>query len=139
MGDGGQLGRKTRMSKRTVYAILLLLLVPVGLSTKFSTGVADDWVYDYGGDIFYPAFWYFLIKLLRPDFPKAKAALIVLLFCITVEMSQWIDMPLFRWGRHHFLGRVLLGTDFSWWDIVYYAVGCAASLFLDRSIDRYRD
>jgi hypothetical protein len=139
MKDGSRFDCRTKMPKRTAYAIFLVILVPLGLSTKFYTGVAADWVYKYGGDIFYPAFWYFLIKLLQPDFSMVKTALIVLFFCITVEISQLIDDPLFRWGRHHFLGRVLLGTDFSWWDIAYYAVGCSASMALDLSIDRTKD
>jgi hypothetical protein len=126
------------MSKRLIYSALLLILLPVGLSTKFYSGVAADWVYDYGGDILYPMFWFFLLKAIWPELSSWKTAVAVFVFCICVEISQLFDVPLLRWGRRYFLGRVLLGTDFSFTDMIYYAVGCFSAAVLDSGIDRWR-
>lgn len=109
---------------------VLLLLIPLGLSTKFYQGPGWLWVQLYAGDIFYPMFWFFLVMLIFPRSNTVLVSFLVFLSSTIVEFSQLLHGPVLIYLRQSFLGRVLVGTSFVWWDILYYFIGCVLALFL---------
>jgi len=111
---------------------IIFLLIPVGLSTKFYHGPLEQWVYLYLGDIFYPMFWYFLIRLVWPRFSIFSCAVSVLGFCTLIEFSQLWNSRFLQIIRHTFVGAVLLGSGFDWLDFVYYAVGVGLAVGIDQ-------
>jgi hypothetical protein len=82
-------------------------------------------VHDNAGDILYAAFWLFALRLALPRLPAWKAAACVFLFSTAIEFSQLFHAPLLDGLRRTLPGRLLLGTEFAWSDIGYYAPGAA--------------
>ncbi len=119
-------------SIRLKYLIILILLIPIGLGTKFYTGPLQDWVHAYAGDIFYPMFWYFLFIFFLPRMNPLIAALVIFSFCTAIEFTQLLSSPLLESIRSHFLGRTLIGVQFVAMDILYYGIGCVLAVGLQK-------
>ena len=103
----------------------LLVIVPVGLYTKFYQGPAADWVNNFLGGVFYEIFWCLLVFLIVPNARPWLIALAVLLVTCTLEFMQLWHPAALTYVRGYFLGAALLGTTFSWFDFPYYFVGSA--------------
>lgn len=124
------------MSKIRFYITLsLLILIPVGIWSKFYTGFGHQWFNNYAGDILYNIFWSLFIFLL---IPRKKtiiyAPLLVFFISCFLEILQLIQTPLLIYIRSFLLGQLLIGTTFSWWDFIYYFWGCLISWFWLRSL-----
>ena len=119
------------VSRKTILMILVVL-VPLGIGTKYYRGILDEWVVRYGGDIASPAFFFFVVLLIKPSLSPRVCALAVFLFCVLVEFSQRISTPLLDGLRGTFPGGVVLGSEFDWRDFVFYAVGILVSLGVYR-------
>jgi hypothetical protein len=118
------------VSRKRLF-LILLLLIPIGLSTKFYQGPFEQWVHLYAGDIFYPMFWYFLVRFVWPRFPYVWCAVSVFGFCALVEVSQLWRPAFLQTLRRTFLGAVVLGSGFDWPDFVYYAIGIGLAVGID--------
>ncbi|MEO0758090.1 MAG: DUF2809 domain-containing protein [Cyanobacteria bacterium J06648_16] len=112
---------RSHLTHRLILAAGIALMVALGLGSKAYSGPAARWVNDYSGDILYEIFWIWLIGWFWPRCRSRSVALGV--FCVTavIEFTQLIPFPP-QW-QAHILWRLLLGTSFSVWDFVYYAVG----------------
>jgi hypothetical protein len=119
------------LHQRVVWLLISLALIPFGLATKFYYGPGQTWMTSYGGDIFYPMFWFFAALFLVPTLRPLPTALGVFIFSTAVETTQLFSWPILLRLRESFAGRTLIGVSFSPIDIFYYAVGCvlAATLY----------
>lgn len=118
------------------YLFLLLLLIPLGLSTKFYQGPCEQWVRPYVGDIFYPMFWYFLARLVWPRLSRLWWAVSVFGSCALVEVSQLWKPAFLQALRQNFFGAVLLGSGFDWPDFLYYAIGIGLAVGIEWGMVR---
>ncbi|MBC1241838.1 hypothetical protein VF14_14755 [Nostoc linckia z18] len=115
-----------RNQNQTRYILLsMLIVVPMGFLFKYYTGPGYKWFNDYGGDILYEIFW----CLFGFWFFRSRAAVIqipIWVFVITciIEFLQLWHLPLLDNIRATFIGKLLLGTTFVWWDFPHYLVGC---------------
>ncbi|WP_138498835.1 DUF2809 domain-containing protein [Nostoc sp. PA-18-2419] len=115
-----------RNRNQTIYIILsMLIVVPMGFLFKYYTGSGHKWFNDYGGDILYEIFW----CLFAFWFFRSRAAVIqipIWVFIITciIEFLQLWHPPLLDEIRTRFIGKLLLGTTFVWWDFPHYLLGC---------------
>lgn len=101
----------------------LLIIVPFGFSTKFYSGPASGWVNDSLGGILYVVFWSLVLFLVAPRIgPWKNAAAIFIATCIIETLQLWHPAFL-QTIRRYFVGRTILGTDFSWLDMVHYGIG----------------
>jgi Protein of unknown function (DUF2809) len=105
--------------------ISILIVVPMGLLSKFYSGPAHQWFNDYGGDILYEIFW----CLFAFWFFRSRRAIIqipIWVFVITciLEFLQLWHPPLLNQIRATLIGKLLLGTTFVWWDFPHYLLGC---------------
>ena len=110
--------------------LVISILIPLGFYTKFYHGPAQSWVQNYGGDILYPMFWFFVLIFVRPNIFPAKAAIIVFVLSTTVEFTQLISHPLLNNIRLSFIGRTVIGTSFVPIDIFYYFTGCVLAFLI---------
>ena len=108
---------------RIRLGILIIILVPLGLSTKFYSGPGSIWIYKYSGDILYPMFWFFVTMFFRPNSNPLRISGLVFLGCTIIEFTQLIKTPLLETVRDYFIGRTLIGSGFDGIDIVYYLIG----------------
>ncbi len=124
-----------RLKKHRIYIFLMLcLLVPLGLGTKFYNGPFEGWVHSFAGDIFYPMFWLFLIFFMKPEWPVTPVSGVVFLACTLIEITQLFSTPVLQFLRSSFIGRTLIGTHFIFMDILYYAMGCIFGAFIYHRI-----
>lgn len=109
------------MKKRLGYALaFLILLITEVLIALF---VRDDFIRPYGGDILVTVL---ICAAVRIVFPTGVRLLPVwvFLFAAAVEIGQYFDfVTLLGLGNIPFF-RILLGTSFSWIDLLCYAAGC---------------
>ena len=116
--------------RRKWTVITLIILIPVGLLTKSYSGPASLWVnYSLGG-ILYVIFWSLFFSVLLPKTKPLKIALSVFIITCILECFQLWHPSFLESIREHFLGRALLGTSFSWLDMLHYLIGFFISFIL---------
>ncbi|HEY9296997.1 DUF2809 domain-containing protein [Trichocoleus sp. DQ-A3] len=131
--------RDAKYIKRIILS--LLIIVPLGLLSKRYTGFGRGWVNDFSGDILYEIFWCLFGFFLFPS-RKAINQIPIWVFGITctIEFLQLWHQPVLDSIRSTFLGKLLLGTTFSWWDFPHYLLGCIIGwLWLQQIVRGYKD
>ena len=111
----------TTTQKRLIYVAAFLLLL--GIEIAIARFTHDRFVRPYVGDVLVVILIGCFMRIFLPKRPRLLS-LYVFVFATAVEVLQFLNWT--HWlGVHdnHFL-RTLLGTTFSWGDIVCYAVGC---------------
>jgi hypothetical protein len=103
----------------------LFVVTPLGFGFKLYNGPAQWWFNDYGAGLLYEIFWILIVFLI---FPKERLVLkipvwVFIITCVLEILQLWNPLVL-QAIRSSFIGRALIGTTFSWWDFVHYAVGC---------------
>ncbi len=116
---------KVLTQKRSLILLSIFVVVPLGLYSKYYQGVGSVWVNDYGAAIWYEVFWC-LFAFYFFSGKKAIKLIPIYVFIITclIEILQLSNPPILSLIRSHILGKLLLGTTFSWWDFPYYLIGC---------------
>lgn len=113
-----------KLAYRPLLGLVLLVMIPLGVASKYYQGSFQWWVNDFSGDILYEIFWIGFIGLLFPHISTTQAAIGVFLATSFLEFLQLWHPPFLEAARSHLLGRLLLGTTFVWWDFPHYAIGC---------------
>ena len=110
------------MKKRLTYALaFLILLITEILIALF---VRDDFIRPYGGDILVTVLICAAVRIVVPTGVRLLP-LWVFLFAAGVEIGQYFDfVTLLGLGNIAFF-RILLGSTFSFADLLCYAAGCA--------------
>lgn len=105
---------------RLVYLVLFLVLVTV--EVLIALFVHDSFVRPYVGDVIVVAVICCFLRIFIPNKIKLMP-LYVFLFAAVVEVLQYFDyVTVLGLGGSKFF-RILLGTSFSYADIICYAVG----------------
>jgi len=115
-------------SKRLIYALLFPLLLATEVCIALF--VHDDFVRPYLGDVLVTVL---ICAFVRMFIPKGirLLPLYVFLFAVAVEIGQCFEMVKFLGLENSPFFSVLLGTAFSVYDIICYAVGCALFVGVD--------
>ncbi len=120
-----------KCDRRTLILLCLIVITPLGLLSKAYTGIGQQWVQDYSGDVLYEIFWCLVIFwFMTPvkDLKKLKNITIKIalwVFAITcvIEVSQLWFYLVPDAIRSSLVWRLLLGSGFAWWDFPHYALG----------------
>jgi len=128
------------VTQRSLIIISLLIVVAMGFLFKFYSGPAHEWFNNYGAALFYEIFWCLFVFLLVRN-RKAVMQIPLWVFGITcaLEFLQLWHPPILEQFRATFLGRILIGTTFVWWDFLYYAVGSLLGWFWLRQLEARGD
>ena len=114
-------------SKRIRYiAAFLVILAAEVLIALF---VRDRFVRPYVGDILVTVLICCFVRGIFPNDEHWTVRLVplwVFLFAAAVEVGQYFDYVSLLGLSEIAFFRILLGTSFSWADIVCYGIGCAA-------------
>ncbi len=116
---------------RFAVAAILLLITEIGIALF----VHDRFVRPYLGDVLVVILLYCLIRTLRPQGLRLLP-LYLFLFAGVVEVAQYLQVLTWLGLAHIRLLQVLVGTRFSWWDMLCYLAGCGVCALLDRHIQK---
>lgn len=106
-------------------AVLLLIEVVIALFVK------DRFIRPYLGDVLVVILIYCFVK----SFIKIsvyKAALGVLLFAFTIEILQYCSLVEKLKLQHNTVAKTVIGTSFSWEDILAYIAGVLIVLIVEK-------
>ena len=109
-------------TKRLVYTVLFLALLTTEVCIALF--IHDDFVRPYIGDVLVTVLICAFVRIFVPEEIKLLP-LYVFLFAAAVEASQYFDMVKLLGLENSRFFSVLLGTTFSVYDLLCYAVGCA--------------
>jgi hypothetical protein len=112
---------------KNYFILAILLLITEVLIARY---LHDNIIRPYGGDFLVVILIYCLVKtfLNTPVIPTAVA---VLLFAYVIEVLQYFRLVVWLGLQHVRLARVILGTSFSWTDILCYTLGIALVIIIE--------
>ena len=90
----------------------------------------------YLGDILYAAFFYLILSLIWPTGSVLIKSLLIAVFVVTIETFQLTPVP--RQLNHSSnlliktFAYLVLGSQFSGWDLLAYAIGISGITLLDK-------
>lgn len=117
---------------RTYFLLTLLLFVTEVCIALF---VHDNFVRPYIGDVLVVILIYCFVK----SFLKVsvtKAAIAVLLFAFTVETLQYLAIVKKLGLENNKIAKTVIGTSFSWEDILAYIIGIVMVMVSERFISK---
>ena len=121
-----------RKGIRVSYAIAsFLILVAEVLIALY---VRDAFIRPYGGDILVTLLLCCMIRIVLPRGYRLPIAVGVLVFAVLVEVGQYFGLVYLLGFGHIEFFRIIIGTGFSWWDMLCYAVGCVLFAAMDYGI-----
>ena len=109
--------------QKLIFALLLIVITPIGILTKFYSGPAEEWVNHSLGGLFYEIFWCLVVAFIFTKIKPVKIALWVFVITCTLEFLQKWHPPFMEYMRNNFIGQTILGNSFNWMDFPYYVVG----------------
>ena len=126
------------MNRRIIYGICTAVL----LGTEILIGMfAHGWVRSYLGDVLVVILLYTLARTISPEWPSKPYILpaAILVFSFAVEFLQlWGFCD--RFGIQNRLLRIIIGTGFSWADLLCYTAGIipcfAAEYIMAKTVKR---
>ena len=115
-------------SKR--YMIIILVLMALGLPTRFFSSYLPRWYVNYAGDFLWAMLIFFLCCLLFRL--KTQKSLFVASFIVCcIECSQLFHPPWLEYLRSIKVFSLILGFDFSWTDIAVYSMGLSLAALIN--------
>jgi Protein of unknown function (DUF2809) len=123
--------------KRLFYLLLTFIVMCLGLLSRRVTEYIPEIINLFLGDSLWALMVYFIVRSLFKNWSIKKVALIGILFCFTIEISQlyhgdWIDSI-----RRTTLGGLVLGYGFLWSDLVAYLLGIGIGITIDGVLEVY--
>ncbi len=108
------------MKKRTFFIIISFLLFIV--EVIIALYVRDNFIRPYIGDVLVVVLLYFLTRVIFLKSLKLLP-LFIFVFATTIEILQYFDYVTLLGLSNSKFFKILLGTTFSWEDILCYGVG----------------
>ncbi len=116
-----------RITTRHLWIAVAIFVAEILIATVF----ADiKFVRSYLGDFLVVMLLYHLVKIFR-DAPPLPLAALIFIFACSVEIAQYFRLADALGLRPGSLGSILIGTSFSWADILAYFLGCLTSYLAD--------
>ena len=122
------------MPKRAIYFLifLCLLLVEIAIATYLKTGFIRA---NLGDLIVVIVLYCLLMSTLKPS---VKTGLVLTLaIAFTIELLQLIDLTRFFPQEYKQLATLILGSHFSWLDLLMYVLGIVCVWITEIVVKRY--
>ena len=114
---------------RMGYGLAALLLFVI--EVLIALFVRDRFIRPYGGDILVTLLICCVIRVTLPQKYRLPIGGGVLLFAVLVEVGQYFGLVYLLGLGHIKFFRILIGTGFSWCDMLCYGAGCAVFVAVD--------
>ncbi|MCO6163116.1 DUF2809 domain-containing protein [Flavobacterium sp. NRK F7] len=116
-----------QFKKHYFIATILLFLIEVGIALY----IHDDFIRPYIGDVLVVLLLYCCMQSFFTFSVKATA-IFVLLFSFTIEFLQYIHIVEKLSLQKYAIARTVLGTSFSWIDLLCYTIGVILILLIEK-------
>ncbi|HVV05605.1 MAG TPA: DUF2809 domain-containing protein [Puia sp.] len=121
-----------RLHKGYLLLSILLLIIEILIAACLN----DSLIRPYGGDFLVVILLYCLMRSFL-NISVTRTALIVLLISYLVEVSQYFRLADVLGVRSRVL-RILMGTYFTWNDILSYTLGIIFVILLESVVSSYK-
>lgn len=121
---------------RLIIILLLIIIIPLGILTKFYSGSAEDWVNNSLGGLLYEIFWCLVVAFIFLQIKPIKIAIWVFIITCLLEILQLWHPSFLELVRNNFIGRIIIGNSFNWMDFPYYFIGSLLGYFILSGITR---
>jgi hypothetical protein len=110
---------------------MIIVVIILGLLSRKMSNIIPDFLNTYLGDALWALMIYLSFGFIFRGLEIKRVALVGILFCYLIELSQlyhanWIDSI-----RRTTLGGLLLGYGFLWTDLLAYSIGIGAGIIID--------
>lgn len=109
----------------TIFLIIFAVEVCIALFIR------DSIIRPYGGDVLVVMLIYYFAKAFVDTKPK-WLVLVVLVFAYLVEIGQYFHLVEVLNMQDYRIMRIVIGSSFSWGDMLAYTLGAAICYFIDR-------
>ena len=124
------------MNARRWYAIAFIGVVALGLASRRYPGLFPAFLGKYPGDTLWALMVFCGLGLLNPGCSTARLAFYALLISYADELSQLYQAPWINQIRGTSIGHLILGSTFSWLDMLAYTVGAAIGVICKSAVER---
>ena len=114
---------------RTGYFILTLILFST--EVLIALFINDTIIRPYVGDVLVVILLYCFVNSFL-NLPVTSAAILVLLFSYLIETLQYLNIVQHLGLQHSVLARTIIGTYFTWMDILAYTLGILLVLGIEK-------
>ena len=116
---------------RAHFCTSMVVTVALGLASREVPGLFPAALGQYPGDALWSLMVYWGIAWLIPSAPVKKVAVPALLVSYADEVSQLYQAPWLNAIRMTTVGHLVLGSVFSWLDMLAYTIGVAAGATIE--------
>lgn len=110
---------------------LLIFFIEIGIALYIN----DTFIRPYLGDVLVVILLYCFVKTFF-KVPVITTALLVLLFSFIVELLQFLNIVKIVGLEHYKIARIVIGTSFSWADLVCYTAGIGIVLLVEKQLSK---
>ena len=120
-------------NKNYFLLTLLIFSIEVGIALYIN----DTFIRPYVGDVLVVILIYCFIKSFF-KFSVNAVALFVFIFSFTVEFFQYVNLVEKLGLSNNKAARIIIGTSFSWLDLICYTVGIAIVIIVEKQLVKNR-
>jgi len=116
---------------RILYGIMIVTVIIMGLASRKMVNILPNLFNIYLGDALWALMIFIVFGFIFREIQTKTIALIGISFCYLIELSQlyhanWIDNI-----RQTTFGALVLGSVFSWNDLLAYAIGIGVGVVIE--------
>lgn len=131
-----QIAESSQVKKRIYAAGAVLSTIVVGLASRKYPGIFPAVFGKYPGDVLWAQMVYWILRFVFPSQSIPGLAIWALLISYADELSQLYQAAWVRHIRATAIGHLVLGSAFSWRDLLAYTVGVALCAGIELLIHR---
>jgi hypothetical protein len=123
---------------RPAYAVAILLVIALGLLSRRFPESMPAALGKTPGDALWALMVFLGFGFVFRSSATGVVALAALAFSFAIECSQLYHAPWIDTARGTLPGRLVLGSDFAWGDLVAYTVGVGVGAIAEMGVSHFR-
>jgi len=122
---------------RFYYLVGTVVVIISGLASRKFQSYLPDFINTFLGDALWALMIYLIVAALFKNRKRTIIAILSLMFCYLIEISQLYHAPWIDSIRRTTLGGLVLGFGFLWSDIIAYTLGIVTGIIIEYLIFSY--
>lgn len=118
--------------RRINYLFLIIIVVTLGLASRYFSKLFPGWVELYIGDTLWALNLFFVFGFIFKKNSSYLIAIVAYIFSLLIEISQLYHTPWIDSMRTNQFVAVIIGFGFLWSDLVCYFIGIGLGIFIEK-------